>query len=284
MDNPDIDGVEYQRGTLYGYEIREYLLDKYQHTCQYCNGASEDPILEWEHKVPVSKGGSSSVKNATLACRSCNQEKGNLTPSEWLNVIKQQRASKLRDARILGIQRVIANKTSGSDRYCAWVNSTRRYTEGHLFGMFNDVECSSGGKTKYNRINLGLPKDHHYDALCVGAVPENGYKDLTNGYCLFAAAMGRGSRFRSKINNCGIVIVKLGKPPKRIWGFQNGDIVVADIPKGKYVGHYVGRVNTRQSGYFAIRTTDSNAITANHEHCRILQYNNGYKYAVRKTG
>lgn len=83
MDNPNIQGEEYQQGTLLGYEIREYLLDKYGHTCQYCGGTSGDSILEWEHIQPKSKGGSDSVKNATLACRTCNQAKGNLTLSQW---------------------------------------------------------------------------------------------------------------------------------------------------------------------------------------------------------
>ena len=66
MDNPDISGEDYQHGTLFGYEMKEYLLDKYGHVCQYCGGASEDNILEWEHIIPKSKGGSNSVKNATL--------------------------------------------------------------------------------------------------------------------------------------------------------------------------------------------------------------------------
>ena len=59
---------------------------------------------------------------------------------------------------------------------------------------------------------LGLPKDHHYDALCVGAVPEEGYHDLTNGHVLYAKAIGRGSRFRGKTNKCGVIIKKL--PPR----------------------------------------------------------------------
>ena len=66
LDNPDISGVAYQQGTLFGYEIKEYLLDKYGHQCQYCGGASRDPVLEWEHIVPKSRGGSDSIKNATL--------------------------------------------------------------------------------------------------------------------------------------------------------------------------------------------------------------------------
>ena len=67
LDDPDIEAEQYQHGTLYGYEIKEYLLDKYQHTCQYCGGKSGDQVLEWEHMMPGSRHGSDSVKNATLA-------------------------------------------------------------------------------------------------------------------------------------------------------------------------------------------------------------------------
>jgi len=66
-------------------------------------------------------------------------------------------------------------------------------------------------------------------------------------------AMGRGSRFRGKVNTCGIITVKLKRDPKRRFGFQNGDIVRADVPKGKYAGKHVGRVMTRANGYFDIR-------------------------------
>ena len=38
MENPEISGVEYQQGTLYGYEVREYLLNKWGRKCAYCNG------------------------------------------------------------------------------------------------------------------------------------------------------------------------------------------------------------------------------------------------------
>lgn len=29
-------GVEYQQGELYGYEVREHLLEKFDRTCVYC--------------------------------------------------------------------------------------------------------------------------------------------------------------------------------------------------------------------------------------------------------
>lgn len=41
--------------------------------------------------------------------------------------------------------------------------------------------------------------------------------------------------------------------PKRRFGFQNGDVVRATVPKGKYQGIHVGRVMTRASGYFDAR-------------------------------
>ena len=281
MENPEISGKEYQHGTLFGCEIREYLLEKFGHTCQYCGGVSKDDVLEWEHKVPKSRGGSDSVKNATLSCRCCNQEKGNRKLREWHDAISgKKHKSALDEARLTGIKRVMEGKDTAGNRYAAWVTSLRRHIEKDLFGMFGDVECSSGGRTKYNRTELGLPKDHHYDALCVGNVPEAGYRDCTNGYVLYIKAMGRGTRFRGKINACGIIVQKLAPRAKRVFGFMNGDIVAADPVKGKYAGHHVGRVMTRATGFFDIRTTNGTLVTVKHDTCRLLQYTDGYQYKI----
>jgi len=56
MQNPEISGTEYQQGSLMGYEIREYLLEKWGRECAYC--ADKDVPLEVEHIHPRSKGGS----------------------------------------------------------------------------------------------------------------------------------------------------------------------------------------------------------------------------------
>ena len=45
MENPEISGTEYQQGELAGYEIREYLLNKWDRTGAYC-GAKHTPLLE----------------------------------------------------------------------------------------------------------------------------------------------------------------------------------------------------------------------------------------------
>jgi len=54
LRNPEISGIEYQQGTLQGYEVREYLLEKFDRKCVYC-GATNVP-LEIEHVIPKSRG------------------------------------------------------------------------------------------------------------------------------------------------------------------------------------------------------------------------------------
>ena len=283
MDDPDIEGVQYQHGELAGYEIREYLLDKYGHTCQYCDGVSGDRILQWEHIMPRSRGGSDSVKNATLACRSCNQDKGNRTLQEWESAIAARKnSSPLDAARLAGIARIREGRAKVSNRYCAWTGSTRRYTEQALYKRFKEVECASGGRTKYNREQvLHLKKDHHLDALCVGRVPENGYRDLTGGYVLMVRAKGRGNRLRGNTNCCGVITIKYTDNSKTHKGYMTGDIVRAVIPKGKYAGRHTGRITIRHRDTFALKT-NAGRFDVNCKYMTILQKSDGYSYSFER--
>lgn len=43
MENPEISGIEYQQGELQGYEVKEYLLEKFHRTCAYCD-ATDVPL------------------------------------------------------------------------------------------------------------------------------------------------------------------------------------------------------------------------------------------------
>src|SRR5271157_4371248 len=58
MENAEISGVGYQQGTCAGYELREYLLEKWGRKCAYC-GKDNIP-LQVEHIVP------SHLKNAGI--------------------------------------------------------------------------------------------------------------------------------------------------------------------------------------------------------------------------
>lgn len=55
---------------------------QYGRRCAYCQ--DEQAPVEIEHVVPLSRGGSNYITNVVPACRACNQEKGTLTPGEWL--------------------------------------------------------------------------------------------------------------------------------------------------------------------------------------------------------
>jgi 5-methylcytosine-specific restriction endonuclease McrA len=110
LQNSEISGVEYQRGTLFGYEVREYLLEKWERTCGYC-GARSVP-LEIEHIRPKSQGGSDRISNLTLACNRCNKRKGNKSIEEFpahdpkrLAQVKGQAKATLKDAAALNSTR-----------------------------------------------------------------------------------------------------------------------------------------------------------------------------------
>jgi len=74
MENPEISGIEYQQGELQGYEVREYLLAKWDRRCAYC-GAENVP-LQVEHIHPRASAGTNRISNLCLACESCNTKKG----------------------------------------------------------------------------------------------------------------------------------------------------------------------------------------------------------------
>ena len=82
IKNPDISGIEYQQGTLQGYNIRNYLLEKHGRKCFYCGKAVSD--FEVEHMFPKSRGGSNRIDNLTLSCHDCNEKKGTLTAEEFI--------------------------------------------------------------------------------------------------------------------------------------------------------------------------------------------------------
>ena len=274
MNNPDISGVEYQQGTLFGYEVRSYLMEKYNHTCQYCGGLSGDNCLEVEHIISKHNKGTNKISNLTIACHTCNNDKDNLNLDQWLSALQEiPKPAKLNEQRIKLITSFLEGHPLSHKNYAAWVNSLRYYIINNIDTQ--DLELSTGGKTSYNRRQLGLPKDHHFDALCVGEVPDE-FK-YANQPVLYIKAMGRGTRFRGNTNECGIITTKFYNRSKMVFGFQTGDIVKACIPKGKYAGTYIGRITTRKSGSFYLVGAKT-VPCVNHKYCKLLQHGNGYNY------
>ena len=140
------------------------------------------------------------------------------------------------------------------------------------------VGVFTGGRTKFNRTRLGLPKTHALDAACTGNVAAiRGWRAPT----LFIAATGRGSRQRTCVDRYGFPISTL-MTSKTAFGFRTGDLVRAIVPRGKKAGTLTGRVAIRASGSFNIKAGPGQPAVQgiSHRHCRVLQRGDGYGYAA----
>lgn len=58
------------------------VLKRDDHQCQYCGCRPPKNSLTIDHILPKSRGGKNSWLNTVAACKSCNTQKGNKTPSE----------------------------------------------------------------------------------------------------------------------------------------------------------------------------------------------------------
>ena len=284
MQNPNIEGVKYQHGTLKGYNVKEYLLYKYNHTCQYCKGYSDDHVLEVEHKIPTSRGGTDSISNLTLSCKTCNRDKDNLTLKEWLANLEQQGfRKKLPRLRYNNVKSILAKKTTNSLKDAGRVNSYRYKVLEEIKKVIDNVETSTGAKTKYNRNKIAdLPKTHFFDALCVKEA-QSSYTFDRGFKVLNIKATGRGTRQRTLLDRYGFPRAYRSNQ-KYVDGFKTGDLVKAVIPEGKNKGTYFARVSTRKSGYFRLDCFDGIKVDGvNSKYLKLLQRGDGYSYSFSKV-
>ena len=271
MANPDIQGVQYQQGTLYGYEVREYLLEKWKRQCAYCK--AKDLPLQIEHLIPRSRGGTDKISNLALACNRCNQKKGNQLLEVFLHCKPDLLASLKRQV-----------EQSPNQKDLASVNATRLALVDRLENTFPHLIVSTwtGGHTKFNRTQQGLPKTHWLDAACVGdsglSVDVSGISHITSIH-----AKGRGSRQMCKPDKHGFPRTS-AKSVKRIHGFQTGDRVRLNQASGKYKGTHEGTVSIRATGQFDLKTTQGLKITAKHDRFTLMSRFDGYAYTHQRVG
>jgi 5-methylcytosine-specific restriction endonuclease McrA len=208
LQKPEIEGVAYQHGTLAGLEIKEYLLLTWGQRCVYCQKTGIP--LQVEHIVPKIRGGSDRITNLTLACEQCNRKKGSQTAHEFgFPHIQAQVQPPLKDA--------------------AATNSTRWALYERLKATGLPIETSTGGRTKWNRKQRGLPKTHWLDAVCIGpSTPEQ--VNWQQVIPLLIRAQGRQCRQMCNVDELGFPRSR-PKGPSKVSGFQTGDMVRAVVPK-----------------------------------------------------
>ncbi len=255
IETPDIAGMEYQQGTLAGWEAREFLLLKWGYRCAYCH--QEPTRWEVDHIIQRSRGGSHRITNLALSCHDCNQEKGNRTTAQYGHPDVQAEAGKpLKDA--------------------ATVNSTRWALCERLKQTGMPVETGTGGRTKWNRTQRELLKTHWIDAACVGASTPDimVIRDIAP---LLIKAMGRQRRQMCLPDAYGFPRTK-GKSKSLVQGFRTGDMAKAIIPTGTKIGTYVGRVAVRETGSFNITTTTGTIQGLNARYFTAIHRVDGYAY------
>lgn len=148
IKNPSISGVEYQQGEQFNFwNIREYVLFRDGHTCQYCKGKSKDNILNVHH-IESRKTGGNAPNNLITLCETCHTKyhKGLIKLPKTI-----KRGMSFRDASFMGIMR--------------WAFYNKLKT------MYPNVSLTYGYITKNTRINNHLPKDHYVDARCISGHP-----------------------------------------------------------------------------------------------------------------
>ena len=248
MQNPEISGVEYQQGELAGYELKEYLLEKFGRRCVYC--AKSGVPLNVEHIVPKARGGSNRLSNLAIACVECNQKKGARPIEEFLKGkpellarIRKRLKTPLRDA--------------------ASVNATRWALFEALRATGLPIRTGSGALTKFNRHCFGVPKEHWFDALCVGRI--NGVSYEPGMKVLNVSCTGRGQYNFMRT--------------KRPHGVGLGDLVRMTVQKGKHPGIWTGRAFPSNDGRVVLILPEFR-IWGRARNCSILSLSDGYGYRL----
>ena len=253
-------GTDYQQGPLYDTNLKEFIFSKTKGRCSYCGEKAE----EIDHIIPRAKGGSNSTYNLTPACRSCNEKKSNLSLKEFGKLMNKD-YSHLEPKKL--------------PKDAAIVQSARNYMVKEITKIVPDTTTHEAWITKYNRDQLGLSKQHYYDALFVGEIPTK-FNFLTDKI-LQISAKGRGSRQMCRMDSYGFPRTS-AKTSKSVKGFQTGDIVKAIVPKGSKQGEYLGKVAVRSSGYFDIQIKTQVIQGIGYKYCNIVQRSDGYSYNYKE--
>ncbi len=246
MKDKSVHGNLYRFGELYGVkDIRSYIFDKFKHRCVYCGSTSN---LEIDHIIPKSRGGSDRIDNLVLACRKCNNEKGNRTASEFgYDNIQQLVGKSLKAPSVLNrlnIKLIEFLEFLGKPYY-----------------------ISDGITTSHNRKFLGLKKEHWIDALCVGEIYD---KIIYPSYGLYIKAEGRGNRQIVRNDKYGFPRFHLSRN-RHHFGFRSGDMVRTN-------DGIIGKVVCRSRGQFDVKTKNG-TIYRKYTECEVIFKRDGYSYS-----
>lgn len=136
----------YQKGLNYGFEnTKAMVLNRDNYTCQYCKGKHKDSKLEVHHIVFRSQGGSDEQANLITLCHTCHKS--------------------LHDGKI---NPKFKGKKKDTLRHATQMNCIRK----QLLRAYPNAIETFGYVTKTNRMQLGVSKEHYYDACTIATQGE----------------------------------------------------------------------------------------------------------------
>lgn len=240
IKNPNISGTEYQQGEMEGWNVREYILFRDNHTCQHCKGKSKDKVLNVHH-IESRKIGGNAPNNLITLCRTCHKD----YHAGKIN-LKIKRGQSFKDATFMGVMR--------------WTFYNR------LKEIYSDVNMTFGYITKNTRITNGLEKSHRVDARCISGNPLA--KPSDEWYYQKKVRCNNRQIHKAKILKNGKK--KLNQAPYIVKGYRLFDKVSVDGVECFVFGR-------RATGYFDLRMLDGSVISRSksYKKLKLLQKRQG---------
>jgi hypothetical protein len=138
IENPDIQGIGYQQGTLYDYQnIRSYLMSREKGKCQLCGEDFKGQASLIHHIKPRSQGGNDRPNNLALLHKKCHTE---------LHENNLKLKSNSKDYKQSTFMNIINKR---------------------FFKNIPNLKITYGNITWVNRNDLGLEKTHYNDAFVI---------------------------------------------------------------------------------------------------------------------
>ena len=150
--DPDVFGEGYQNSERDHMQVREYVMQRDNRTCQYCGKTGVR--LEIDHVVPKSRSGSDRVSNLAASYRECNQGKGNMPVEEFLRDQPDRQAQ-------------VKRQLHASLQSAAHLNALMPFILQDARTLGLPVLETDAVSTAWVRHELGIEKTHVNDAACL---------------------------------------------------------------------------------------------------------------------
>ena len=252
IKNPMISGTEYQQGEqLDFWNVREYVLFRDGHICQYCKGKKKDKILNVHHIESRHTGGDAPNNLITL-CETCHTgyHKGIVKLPKTIH-----RGMSFKDATFMGIMR------------WAFYNKLKE--------IYPNVNLTYGYITKNTRIKNSLPKEHYTDARCISGNP----KAISSGTVYYQKKVRCHNRQIHKNTILKGGIRKRNQAPYDVMGFRLFD-------KVEWKGQNCFIFGRRSTGRMDLRLLNGTKINASvgYKNLKIIEMRKNYLTEQRKVG